>query len=31
MLDIDYKDCEQIFLLDELQEIMKSFDEVKSR
>lgn len=30
-LDIDYKDSEQLFLLDELQEIMRCLDEVKGR
>lgn len=30
-LDIDYKDSEQLFLLDELQAIMQCLDEVKGR
>lgn len=30
-LDIDYKDSEQLFLLDELQAVMKCLDEVKGR
>ncbi len=30
-LDINYKDSEQLFLLDQLQEVMKGLDEVKDR
>ena len=30
-LDIDYKDSEQLFLLDELQAVMKCLDEVRGR